>query len=84
MTIRSLCLAEDADRPTVQTFIGMRSAGIDVTVVCPANHPNYRILADAGVPLVEIPLLRNFDKEGTAKLRAELIPRQVPHPAYIP
>lgn len=73
MTIRSLCLAEDADRPTVQTFIGMRNAGIDVSVVCPADHPNYKILADAGVPLVDIPLQKNFDRVGTEKLRAELI-----------
>jgi glycosyltransferase involved in cell wall biosynthesis len=73
MAIRSLCITEDADRPTVQTFISMRNAGIDVTVVCPADHPNYKILADANVPLVDIPLLKDFDKEGTAKLRAELI-----------
>ncbi|HNP63413.1 MAG TPA: glycosyltransferase [Woeseiaceae bacterium] len=73
MAIRSLCITEDADRPTVQTFIGMRNAGVDVTVVCPANHPNYKILEDAGVPLVDIPLHKDFDKVGTAKLRAELI-----------
>lgn len=73
MAIRALCITEDADRPTVQTFIGMRNAGVDVTVVCPADHPNYRILADAGVPLVDIPLVKNFDKAGTEKLRAELI-----------
>lgn len=73
MVIRSLCITEDADRPTVQTFIGMRDAGIDITVVCPADHPNYQILEKAGVPLVDIPLPKDFDKEGTAKLRAELI-----------
>tara|TARA_R110000782_G_scaffold24001_5_gene62292 strand:- start:207 stop:1316 length:1110 start_codon:yes stop_codon:yes gene_type:complete len=73
MAIRSLCITEDADRPTVQTFIGMRNAGIDVTVVCPADHPNYKILEDAGVPLIDIPLHKNFDKIGTAKLHAELV-----------
>ncbi len=73
MAIRSLCITEDADRPTVQTFIGMRDAGIDITVVCPADHPNYQILEEAGVRLIDIPLPTDFDKEGTANLRAELI-----------
>ena len=73
MAIRSLCITESADRPTVQTFIGMKNAGIDVTVVCPADHPNNDVLADAGVPTIDIRLPRKFDKEGTAKLREELI-----------
>ena len=73
MAIRSLCITESADRPTVQTFIGMKNAGVDITVVCPADHPNHEVLKNAGVPTVDIRLPRNFDKDGTAKLRAELI-----------
>ncbi len=73
MAIRSLCITESADRPTVQTFIGMRNSGVDVTVVCPGDHPNQAILENAGVPTIDIPLPKNFDKDGTAKLRAELI-----------
>jgi glycosyltransferase involved in cell wall biosynthesis len=73
MAIRSLCITESADLPTVQTFIGMKNAGIDITVVCSADQPNYDILNNAGVPTVDICLPKNFDKDGIAKLRAELI-----------
>lgn len=73
MTIRSLCITEGADRPTVATFIGMHDAGIAVTVVCPADHPNNTTLVQAGVPTIDIRLRKPFDADGIAALRKELI-----------
>jgi hypothetical protein len=73
VAIRSLCVTESADRPTIATFIGMHKAGIDITVVCPADQPNHQILTDAGVPTVDIRMPRNFDKDGIAALREELV-----------
>ena len=73
MTIRSLCITESADRPTVQTFIGLHNAGIGVTVVCPADHPNQATLQSAGVPTIDIRLPKNFDGTGIRALRAELV-----------
>lgn len=72
MPIRSLCITEDADRPTVQTFIAMHQAGIAVTVVCPENHNNNATLKAAGIHTMNIPLRKNFDKTGIALLREEL------------
>lgn len=66
-------MTESADRPTVASFIGMHKAGIDVTVVCPSDHPNHQTLTEAGVPTVDIRLPRNFDKDGIAALREELV-----------
>lgn len=57
----------------MQTFIGMHDAGIKVTVVVATGNPNKDILAEAGVPTMEIDLPGNFDKAGTAALREELI-----------
>jgi len=51
----------------------MHNSGVDITVVCPADHPNHEALSDAGVPTVDIRMPRNFDKEGIAALRAELV-----------
>jgi glycosyltransferase involved in cell wall biosynthesis len=70
--IRSLCITEAADRPTVATFIGLHEAGIDITVVCPADHPNNQTLVDAGVKTIDIRLPTNFNRQGIAALRAEL------------
>ena len=73
MPIRSLCITQGADRPTVATFIGMHRAGIEITVICPSDHPNYAVLADAGVPLVDMPLRKNFDSNDIASLRKLLV-----------
>ncbi len=55
------------------TFVGMHNAGIEVTVVCPEDHPNNQVLHDAGVPTIDIRLPTNFNKEGIAALREELV-----------
>ena len=73
MAIRSLCITQGADRPTVATIIGMHRAGIEMTVICPTEHPNYQVLADANVPLIDLPLRKNFDKDGIAALRKLLV-----------
>jgi glycosyltransferase involved in cell wall biosynthesis len=73
MSIRVLCVTNGGDRPTIATFIGMRQAGLDVTVVCPADHPNNRVLADAGIRTIDIPIKRNFDTAGIRLLREELV-----------
>ena len=51
----------------------MHNAGIGITVVCPADHPNHQVLRDAGVPTVDIRLPQNFDKAGIAALHEELV-----------
>ena len=73
MPIRSLCITEGGDRPTIETFIGMHRAGIGITVICPADHPNHKLLADAGVPTLDRRLGKNFDREDIAWLREELL-----------
>ena len=73
MTIKALAVTEDADRPTIETFIGMRKRGIDIAVVLPRGHANWQRLADAGVPVIDIPLRKNFDKAAQKRLRDEIV-----------
>ena len=73
MAIRSLCITEGGDRPTIETFIGMRRAGIGITVTIPPDHPNLRLLADAGVPTIPLQLKHDFNRADIATLRSELI-----------
>ncbi len=72
MTIRVLAVTEGADRPTTESFIGLHSRGVAITVVCPESSPNHQRLVSAGVPVVDIPLRKNFDKPGQQALRTEL------------
>lgn len=71
--IKALCITEDADRPTTATFIGLKRAGVDITVACPAGASARAPLAENGVRLLELPLRSNFDRQGARQLRTELI-----------
>jgi glycosyltransferase involved in cell wall biosynthesis len=72
-TIKALCMTEDADRPTTATFIGLKRAGIDITVVCPPDARAREPLAANGVRLLELPLKSNVDRRGARALRTELV-----------
>ena len=72
--IKTLCITEDPDRPTTATFVGLKRAGVDVTVVCPPNAAKSRaMLAEAGVPVLELDVRGRFDRAGTQRLRDELV-----------
>ena len=72
--IKALCITEDPDRPTTATFVGLKRAGVDVTVVCPATAAKNRAtLTDAGVPLLDLEVRGRFDRAGTRRLRDELV-----------
>jgi glycosyltransferase involved in cell wall biosynthesis len=77
MAIRVLCVNDDVeqggDRPTGATFVGMHRQGVEVTVVCSPQHPHYRMLVEEGIPTVDIPIRKNFDRRAIRLLRAELI-----------
>ena len=70
--IRVLCITEDTDRPTTATFVGLKQAGVDITVMCPAHADRREILLAAGIPVLDFALRKRFDRAGTAALRREL------------
>ncbi len=73
MSTRVLAVTEGADRPTTESFIGLHNRGVAITVVCPTTHPNHERLTRAGVPVLDIPLAKDFDSQGQNLLRKELI-----------
>ena len=72
MTIRALCIADDADRPTTATFVGLRRAGIDLSAVRTRSETANEALHAAGVPLLDIPVASRMATAGVRQLRAEL------------
>jgi glycosyltransferase involved in cell wall biosynthesis len=73
-TIKSLCITEDPDRPTTATFVGLKRAGVDLTVVCPPAAAEARTaLEGAGVRLLDLSVRGRFDRAGTRQLREELV-----------
>lgn len=51
----------------------MHRAGIEVTVTCPPSNPNVQVLRDAGVPVIEFSLDKNFDIDAIRRIRQELV-----------
>ena len=72
MRIKTLCITEDPDRPTIATFIGLHRAGIELTVVCPPVSASRAALAAAGVPTLELQFSARLDVGAIRRLRAEL------------
>jgi glycosyltransferase involved in cell wall biosynthesis len=76
MSMRVLCITEDLDRPTAETFVGLQSAGIDVRVACPDGATNRSILEAAKIPLRKFHFRGQIDREAIRALRRELIDQQ--------
>ena len=72
MTIRALCIADDADRPTTATFVGLRRAGIDLSAARTRSKTANEALHAAGVPLLDIPVAGRVATAGVRRLRTEL------------
>jgi glycosyltransferase involved in cell wall biosynthesis len=69
--IKALCITEDPDRPTTAMFVGLKNAGVDITVVCPPGERR-QWLESQGVRILDLPLRKQFDREAVGRLRAEL------------
>ena len=72
MTIKALCIIEDADRPTIAMFIGLRRAEITLTFICPHSSDSYAALTAAGFRILDIQILRRLDLNAIRLLRNEL------------
>ena len=71
-TIRALCIIEDADRPTIAMFIGMRRAGIELTFICPHPSNSRADLSEAGFRVLDIQIRSHIDFAGIRQLRNEI------------
>jgi glycosyltransferase involved in cell wall biosynthesis len=69
--IKALCITEDPDRPTTAMFVGLKDAGIDVTVICPAGERRDWLEAQ-GVRVLDLPFRKRLDRDAVRRLRAEL------------
>lgn len=71
--IGALCVVQDADRPTVATFIGLHDAGVRLKVICPVPSRAHDELVARGVPVAEFRLRKQVDLAGIRELRRELV-----------
>jgi hypothetical protein len=53
--LKVLCITEDPDRPTTAMFVGLKNAGVEVTVICPPGERR-TWLEQNGVRVLDVPL----------------------------
>jgi glycosyltransferase involved in cell wall biosynthesis len=51
---------------------GLHRAGVALTVVCPPGHPHAAMLADEGIPTIDIRIEKNVDRAAIKALRSEI------------
>lgn len=70
--LKVLCITEDPDRPTTAMFVGLKNAGVEVTVICPPGERR-TWLEQNGVRVLDVPLRKQFDREAIRRIRSELV-----------
>lgn len=63
---------QSSDRPTGAMLVGLHRAGVQMKVVCGPAHPHAALLTREGIPMIDIPIEKNFDRAAVRALRAEL------------
>jgi glycosyltransferase involved in cell wall biosynthesis len=71
--IKVLCILQDADRPTAATVAGLQRRGCEMAAICPPGSKAAETLGEAGVRLLDIAIVKRFDRAGTRALREELV-----------
>jgi glycosyltransferase involved in cell wall biosynthesis len=72
--MKVFCITEDLDRPTRALFVGLRQAGVELTVVCPTNASEAREeMRAAGIEICDLTFTKRIDRAASAELRRILI-----------
>ena len=68
MSYRVLCLTDRSDLPETELFIGLKKAGVDITVACNPTGRFYDRLVAAEVPVFDLILKSRFSPKGISAI----------------
>ena len=77
--MRVLYITKNSDRPESATIIGLREAGVSPIVMADLRSAHVQRIRDAGIPVLDIPLDRKFDREALKVIRETILSRQNRH-----
>jgi glycosyltransferase involved in cell wall biosynthesis len=69
MTYRVLCITDRSDRPETELFIGLKKAGVDISVIGNPTGKHYHRLKEAGIVSHDLILKSRFDVRGIRFIR---------------
>ena len=72
MSYRLLCITDRSDLPETELFIGLKKAGVDITVICNPTGKHYDRLKNSGVPIQALVLKSRLDPSGVKYIARQL------------
>jgi glycosyltransferase involved in cell wall biosynthesis len=72
MTYKALCITDRSDRPETELFIGLKKAGVEISVIGNPTGKHYHRLKEAGVDSYDLILKNRFDIQGIRFIRGIL------------
>lgn len=72
MSYRLLCITDQSDLPETELFIGLKGAGVDITVMSNPAGKNYERLKKSQVPVRALALKSRLDPAGIKTISAQL------------
>ena len=69
MTYRVLCITDRSDRPETELFIGLKKAGVDISVIGNPTGKHYHRLKESGIVTHDLILKSRFDVKGIRFIR---------------
>ena len=75
--MRVLYITKNSDRPESATIIGLREAGVSPIVMADLRSTHVQRIRDAGIPVLDIPLDRKFDREALKVIRETILSSKI-------
>jgi hypothetical protein len=72
-----LYITKNSDRPESATIIGLRDAGASPIVMADLSSAHVQRIRDAGIPVLDIPLDRKFDRDALKVIRETILSRKI-------
>ncbi len=75
--MRVLYITKNCDRPESATIIGLGEAGVSPIVMADLSSVHVQRIRDAGIPVLDIPLDRKFDRQALKLIRETILSRKI-------
>ncbi|MCD6585202.1 MAG: glycosyltransferase family 4 protein [Desulfobacteraceae bacterium] len=72
MNYKVLCITDRSDLPETELFIGLKNAGVDISVICNPTGNHYDRLARSGITAYDLILNTRFSLSGIQYLKQHL------------
>lgn len=70
MNFKVLCITDRSDLPETELFIGLKNAGVDISVICNPQGKNYSRLQSSNVTVIDLILNKRVSFSGIKKLKS--------------